>query len=237
MLRNNPSCDTCTNNSCLIRARSGDDGASAFLKQKSTIVYKKSQNVIIEGSPVHGLYFVHSGTVKVLNTGIQGREQILRITQEGEMIGIRGFSTRQAYQVGAVALTDAVVCTFQLDLMKDMLLNLPKLTYDLMNVYAEELLRSETKVRKFAHMNVREKVVDSLLYIHRKFGQENDFLTLPLSRKEIADLAGTTEEQAIRTISALKKDGLIHTKVKKIGIPDVEKLRKEISEHHYFIQS
>jgi len=237
MLRKNPDCVTCVNESCLIKLRCNDEGAAAFIAKKNTITFKKTQNVIIEGAPVHGLYFVYSGTVKVLNTGIQGREQILRLTKAGEMIGLRGFSTRQSYQVGAVALTDTIVCNFQLDLIKQMLLTLPRLTYDLMNVYAEELIRSETKVRKFAHMNVREKVVDSLLYINRKFGQKNGFLSLMLSRKEIADLAGTTEEQVIRMISALKKDNLIRTEGKKLGIPDVEKLKKEIDEHHYFLQS
>ncbi|WP_431242344.1 Crp/Fnr family transcriptional regulator [Flavobacterium sp. P21] len=100
--------------------------------------------------------------------------------------------------------------------------------------YAEELNKSENNIRKIAHMNVRERVIDLLLYIHRKFGQTNGFIDIELSRKEIADFAGTTEEQAIRILSSLKKESLIKTEGKRVGILEVSTLRAEIMEHKYF---
>ncbi len=213
------------------------DEGKKFLDKKNTIHCKKSHNVIIEGSPVQGLFFVYQGKIKVINTGINGREQILRFATNGEMLGQRGFSSGQKYPIGAVTLDNCTLCNFSLDTMKDMLKEVPDLTYAFMVYYAEELNRSETKVRKFAHMTVREKVIDALLYIHRKFGQTNGFIDIQLSRKDIADFAGTTEEQVIRVISALKKEKLIHVVGKKLGVPNQPNLRKEIDEHHYFIQS
>lgn len=180
---------------------------------------------------------MRTGKVKVYNTGINGREQILRFATDGETIGQRGFSTHQNYPIGATAMEDTVMCHFTNSAMKEMLLSIPKLTYDFMIHYAEELDRIETKVRKFAHMSVREKVIDALLYINRKFGHRNGFLNLVLSRKDIADFAGTTEEQVIRTLSALKKEGMIIMTGKKLGLPKLEQLKREIDEHHYFIQS
>ena len=64
--------------------------------------------------------------------------------------------------------------------------------------------RSENKVKTISQMTVRERVIDTLLYINRKFGTTDGFLNLTLSRKEYADYAGTTEEQVIRTFSSLK---------------------------------
>lgn len=230
-------CKECTNLNCLIKKHSSDENADSFLANRVIISCRKAQNIIIEGSHVQGLYFIYSGKVKVLNTGIHGREQILRLANKGEIVGIRGFSTHQYSPIGAVALEDTLICSFGLDVMKAMLLALPRLSYDLINLFAEELDRSETKVRMLAHMNVREKVVDALLYVNRKFGQKNGYLRIMLSRKEIADFAGTTEEQVIRVISALKKEELIVCDGKKLGIPNVEILKKEIDEHHYYIQS
>jgi len=83
-------------------------------------------------------------------------------------------------------------------------------------------------------MNVRERVIDLLLYIYRKFGQVNGLIDIELSRKEIADFAGTTEEQAIRILSSLKKEALIKTEGKRVGILEVSELRSEIMEHKYF---
>ncbi|WP_163714459.1 Crp/Fnr family transcriptional regulator [Mangrovibacterium lignilyticum] len=237
MIRHRIDCLSCANTDCLIKKHSKDPGIEPYLAKKVSIPCRKSQNIIIEGSPIHGLYFVYSGKVKVLTTGINGREQILRLAKEGEMLGQRGFNTHQYYPIGASALEDSIVCNFPLDVMKEMLLNIPQLAYDFISFYAEELHRSETKVRMFAHMTVREKVIDALMYINRKFGQKKSYINLALSRKEIADFAGTTEEQVIRVLSTLKKEGLILLSGKKIGVPDTDLLKKEIAEHHYYIQS
>lgn len=237
MIKYRVNCIDCPNAACLIKQYCKDEMAQRFLEKKSTILCRRTQNIIIEGSPIHSLYFVQKGKVKVLNTGINGREQILSIARDGEMIGQRGFSSSQQYPIGAIAIEDSIVCSFSVSTMKEMLQQVPGLSYDFMIFYAEELNRSETKVRMFAHMTVREKVIDALLYVYRKFGQKDSFLGIKLSRKEIADFAGTTEEQVIRVISSLKKEKLIQTTGKKIGITDIETLRKEIDEHHFFIQS
>jgi CRP/FNR family transcriptional regulator, anaerobic regulatory protein len=175
MVLKNSDCLSCRNEGCIIKKHITDTSLNALLPRKNCVLCKKGQNIIIEGAPIHGLYFVHRGKVKVYNTGINGREQILRFAKDGEMIGQRGFSTHQNYPIGAVALEESVMCHFTLGVMKEMLLNAPKLTYDFMIHYAEELDRSETKVRMFAHMSVREKVIDALLYINRKFGQKSGF--------------------------------------------------------------
>jgi CRP-like cAMP-binding protein len=62
----------------------------------------------------------------------------------------------------------------------------------------------------------------------------NGLIEIELSRKEIADFAGTTEEQVIRVLSSLKKEALIKTVGKRIGILTIAKLQSEIIEHKYF---
>lgn len=199
---------------------------------------KKGQQFIMEGAPVNGLFFISKGKTKVLKTGIYGKEQILRLVGEGEIVGHRGFGTRERYGISALAIEDCILCHFPNDVLEKMLLEIPALTYDLMLFYAEELNRSETKIKAFAQMTVREKVIDTLIYIDRKFGRNSKgYFNIQLSRKEIADYAGTTDEQVIRIISVLKKESLIHTSGKQIGISDASTLKKEISEHNFFLDS
>ena len=232
-----PDCQTCENLNCLIRKNASREGMERYLEKKVTISCKKSQNFIIEGSPVYGLFFLYRGKAKIAKTGINGREQIIRFVGNGEIIGHRGFGANNFYQINAVTLEETVICNFSTQVLEEMMQSIPSLTYDFMLFYSEELNKSETKVKKFAQMTVREKVIDALLYINRKFGQQDEMLILQLSRKEIADFAGTTEEQVIRVISALKKEKLLISAGKKIGIPDVEKLKAEIAVHNFFIDS
>lgn len=230
-------CFNCTNYNCLIKKNTHLPELKDFLSQKHRFKVPKGQSFIMEGAPVHGLFFVHKGAVKLLKTGIHGKEQIVRLANEGEIIGHRGFGVGEYYQIGAIALEDSILCSFTKKLLRDTLHTIPALTYDFMTFYSEELNRSETKVRKFAQMTVRERVIDTILYINRKFKAKKGWLNLELSRRELADFAGTTEEQAIRLLSALKKDGLIKVEGRKIGILNLKKLKAEISEHNYYLDS
>jgi CRP-like cAMP-binding protein len=231
------SCASCKNANCLIKKNLHNAPNAAFVEQKKTLKCKKGQQFIIEGAPVNGLFFILQGTVKVFRTGINGREQIVRFAKEGEIIGHRGFGTEEYYSIGAIALQEVVLCYFTKDDLQEALLENPHFAYDMILFYANELNKSESKVKSISQMTVRERVIDTLLYIHRKFGNLRGFLNLPLSRKEYADYAGTTEEQVIRIFSTLKKEGLISAKGKKIGIANVQDLKNEISEHNYFLDT
>lgn len=227
-------CYNCANENCFIKKHLHLEQMKQYVSKKHSFVCKKSQQFITEGAPLQGLYFVCSGKVKTVKTGINGREQIVRLTTNGDTIGFRGFGTSKRYLIGAYALEDTVLCNFSNETMMEILQHVPEFTYALMLFYAEELNKSENNIRKIAHMNVRERVIDLLLYIHRKFGQVNGLIDIELSRKEIADFAGTTEEQAIRILSSLKKEALIKTQGKRVGILEVSELRSEIMEHKYF---
>jgi len=231
------SCTSCKNTNCLIQKNFNNGPNTTFIEHKKTLKCKKGQQFIIEGAPVNGLFFILKGTVKVFRTGINGREQIVRFAKEGEIIGHRGFGTEEYYSIGAIALQDVVLCYFSKDDLQEALLENPSFAYDMILFYANELNKSESKVKSISQMTVRERVIDTLLYIHRKFGNLRGFLNLPLSRKEYADYAGTTEEQVIRIFSTLKKEGLILAKGKKIGIANVRDLKNEISEHNYYLDT
>ncbi|WP_298765269.1 Crp/Fnr family transcriptional regulator [uncultured Polaribacter sp.] len=235
---NNIPCTSCKNTNCLIYKHIKTKDFEKFISEKNTFSCKKGQQFVMEGAPTNGLFFIQSGKAKVIKTGIYGKEQILRFVTDGEVIGHRGFGVRQKYFIGALALEDTTLCNFSDKTLKEMLIQIPELTYDFMLFYAEELSKSEEKVKTLAQMTVREKVIDSLLYINRKFGaNKKGYLNLILSRKEIADFAGTTDEQVTRTFSNLKKEGYITTTGKRIAIQNINALKKEIAEHNYYLAS
>ncbi|XMO86435.1 Crp/Fnr family transcriptional regulator [Algibacter sp. AS12] len=230
-------CGVCGSHNCLIHNFYDVLFNSKEVRHNPILKCQKGQQFVIEGAPVNGLYFIKSGTVKVFRTGINGREQIVRFAKACEIVGHRGFGTQEYYSIGAIALQDTELYYFAKEQLQDNLLENPKFAYSMMLFYANELNRSENKVKSISQMTVRERVIDTLLYINRKFGDLRGFLNLPLSRKEYADYAGTTEEQVIRVFSILKKEGLISAKGKKISITDVQLLKNEISEHNYFLDT
>ena len=237
MNKSKDSCQNCNNTECLIHQNFKDFPESEIVANKNIIKCKKGQQFIMEGAPVNGFFIILQGIAKVFRTGINGREQIVRFAKAGEIVGNRGLSPEECYPIGAVALSDCKLCYFPKSILKKTLLSNPRFSYDMMLFFASELNKSEIRVKSISQMSVRERIIDTLLYIQRKFGTLNGYLSLSLSRKEYAQYAGTTEEQVIRTLSQLKKEKFIETATKRIKINDFKKLRAEIKDHNYFIGS
>ena len=76
-----------------------------------------------------------------------------------------------------------------------------------------------------AQKSVRQRLAEVLLYLEENFGIDKDgYLYLQLSRADIADVVGTATELLIRTLTKLKKEGLVVTAGKRIQILDKKAL-------------
>lgn len=230
-------CLVCSNADCLIKRNISNPLVLEASEKKRVMKVKKNKQFITEGTMVSGLFFIYSGVVKVSKTGLNDKEQILRFSKNGEPIGYRGYGSDSEYQIGSVVLEDSILCFFSLSMLDELFRTVPNLTFDFMRFFSDELVKSEDKVRKIAQMTVREKVIDALLYINRKFAQKNGALGLKLSRKDIAGYAGTTEEQVIRVISSLDKEEILAKRGKQLVILNLDKLKQEISEHNFYLSS
>ena len=83
-------------------------------------------------------------------------------------------------------------------------------------------------------MSIREKVADSLLYLKEVFGMnsKDKSLNATISRRELADIAGTTSEQVTRELTVLENEELITKQGKKIILKNLTGLSKIIAGHN-----
>ncbi len=236
MLGANYGCRACNNSNCLIKKHIDNEAIQEYLDRKSTFSCNQGQQFILEGAPVNGLYFIYSGAVKVYRQTANKESQIIRFSKNGEIVGHRGFLTNYRYDISAAALNDAILCNFATDVLIEMLHKAPPLMFDFMLFYADQLQKSEANAKRFVQMSVRERVINGLLFIENKFGQNDGFINMILSRRDIAEFAGTTTDQVIRVISALKKEGLITAKGKKLGIPNIQEFSAQLEDTAYFLE-
>lgn len=100
------------------------------------------------------------------------------------------------------------------------------MVFALMEFYSDELFQSEVKMKNLSLLNVYEKVAESLLTLERRFGvNDESFINIVMSRKEIAEYAGTTEKQVSKILSEFASEGIINLKVKQIGIVNHDYLK------------
>ncbi len=226
------SCITCETKSCFIIQHGSAEWISIIDICKNQELYERGQYLFREGSRVFGLYFIQQGKVKVISTGLNGKEQIVRLASTGHVVGHRGFGF-EVYPIGAVALEDTIACFVDNDKMYEAFMNNPRLTYAMMMFYSLELRKTEIRQRLLAQMTMREKVAETLLHLKETFGLDSKKNTLDilLSRQEIADMLGSTPEQVTRILSEFEDLRLIRKEGKQIHILNEKGLYDIIAAH------
>lgn len=226
-------CTTCANMNCFIKKNYEQDAYEQIAANRFVIKCKKTHSFVLERAPVQGIYFVYAGSVKITKSGYNGKEQILRLASDGEVVGLRGYNQNKVYNIGCTTLEETTLCYFPNKFFTQELKTNNRLSYEFMLIYADQLEKSEERVKKFAQMTVREKVIDSLLYIYDNFNQNEEGLNLKLSRSDLANLAGTNSEQVIRVLMSLKETEVIKCEGKNIFISNLASLRTEIQYYNY----
>ncbi|MBT3300651.1 MAG: Crp/Fnr family transcriptional regulator [Candidatus Marinimicrobia bacterium] len=74
-----------------------------------------------------------------------------------------------------------------------------------------------------AHHSVTERVASLLLLLKEKYGKDYEgaiFIDIQLSREDLADLAGTSVETLVRTLTGFLEEGIIRTEKRKTIVLD-----------------
>jgi CRP-like cAMP-binding protein len=189
--------------------------------------FKKSSVIYSEGSRHSGIYIVQKGVVKIHKIGANGKQQILRFAQKGDIIAYRSLLTNELACTSAKACDDVVVNHIPHHILLDLLRQNWDFTHGMMKMMCTELRDSNTFVTDMAQKSVRERTAEMLLFLKDKFGiDRNGVLKITLTREDLANLVGTTTESLIRSITEFRVEGLLATPGRKIVLLDVSKLKK-----------
>jgi CRP/FNR family transcriptional regulator len=198
----------------------------ALNNHKSCSQIKKGQVIFNEGFHPHGIYCVNSGKIKVSQMGDAGREHIVRLAKDGDILGYRAVLSGDKYSCSAIALDDCNICFVPKEVFLGMVQRDVSLSMSMMRLLSDNLKQAETRITEMAQKPVRERLAESILFLKETYGYETgtNILNVTMSREELANMTGTATETAIRLLSELKSDGIIELTGKKIGILDHSKL-------------
>lgn len=221
-----PPCENCTSRYKSIFCNLSIEELEQLSEHKGCAYYKKEQIIFREEAYPHGLFCVNRGKVKISKIGTEGKEQIVRLAREGDIIGYRALLSGEAYTASAFALEETDICYIPKETFYQILENNPGLSLQMMKRLAHDLKSAEEKIINLAQKPVRERLAEALLFLKNVYGLEEDQKTLKvvMKREEIANIAGTSVESTIRTLSEFNKEKLIKIEGKKIRIMDFNEL-------------
>ena len=155
----------------------------------------------------------------------EDKELIVRFAGEGDILGHRGLGKSMVYPVSATALEATTVCFIDLNFFLTTLKVNHELLFQLLLFYTEELQESERKMRNLAHMSVKGRIAYALLKLKERFSvNSSGFISIALSRQDIASYAGTTYETVFRLLAEWTRENYILIERKKISVINTEAL-------------
>lgn len=223
-----PQCKHCAERFTNVFCKAKFDSMDAIEKEKICTSYKKGDSIFKEGSRPFGVFCLNKGKVKLVRTGDDGREHIVRLVRPGDPLGYRSLLSGDKYSASAVAIEDCNVCFVPKDLFLGILSSDHELSLEMMRLLSDDLGKAEQHLTHLAQKPVRERVAEALLFIKETYGFEGDEITInaSFSREDIANIVGTATETVIRLLSEFNKEELIKLSGKKIAILNLEKLVK-----------
>lgn len=222
-----PECDHCETLGKSLFCHLGKESLGNLDAHKTSNLYKKGQVIFHEGNRPLGVYCLERGKVKIYKTGIDGREQIVRLAGPGELIGYRAFLGEEFYSASAASIEDSQICFIDRDDFNHVLKENNTISTDLIRNLSHELREAEDMLQHMAQKSVRERLAETILLIKKKYGTEKNnaaALNVHFSREELASFVGTATETLIRLLSDLKAEKVIDTEGKKIIILNEAKL-------------
>jgi CRP-like cAMP-binding protein len=178
--------------------------------------HDKDSYLFFEGEPAEWLVFVAEGRVKMIKHSESGRETILATFGPGQVVGEVGVLAGEMYPATAQALEPAVTLSLRRDAYAALVRRHPDLAWALIEELGRRLQQAHEKIRSLAVEKVERRVARLLLRMANTAGERLEGgavrITVPLSRQDIADMAGTVVETAIRTMSKFQKQGWIETR-------------------------
>ena len=176
--------------------------------------------IFLEEDAPDRFYIVQEGKVKVLKHSSLGKEFIIAFFSPGEMFGEVAVFEDRPYPASAQAVVETKVLGINSRDFLAFLASHPTIALRIIGILGGRLRDAQNRLRDLAGERVEQRLSTILLMLASKFGS-----TLPFTRQEIADMAGTTTETAIRVLSRLKDSGIVRSVRGKIIILDETKLR------------
>jgi len=189
--------------------------------------FKDKETIFLQQENAKNLYNITKGNIKIYRLLSDGRIQIIGFLYPGDFFGSY---KKEKYNYSAEAIGEVRVCVFNQESLDNYLEKNMNLAKELLHMTSHELTLAQDRMGVLGKMNASERVAKFILNISQqraRIGWQNNPVSLPMTRQDIADYLGLTLETVSREITRFKTTNLIKLiSSKQLFIVDKEKLDK-----------
>lgn len=181
--------------------------AGSFRKRLS-----KGEVLFHQGDPVSDVYVVVVGRLRVTQNTPNGAQVIIRYLGPGEIAGYTALSGAPEYPGTVTALDDAHLIGWSKATIQQLMERHPRVAMNAVALLGARYHEMQVRLRELSTENVERRIAHTILRLASQAGRrtaQGVEIAFPLSRQDLAEMAGTTLHTVSRTLSAWEEQGVV----------------------------
>jgi len=174
----------------------------------------RGKKVFDQGEPMERAHALLAGAVRISQAGSDGEQVVIRFIGPGEIFGAVALYTDRHYPADAVAMADSVEASWSPADLFALVEKHPRIGVNMIGVVGRRLAELQDRVRELATQRVERRIAHTILRLLRQFGRhtsDGTALSLPLRRKDIADISGTRLHSVSRVLAEWERAGTLYS--------------------------
>ncbi|WP_124704685.1 helix-turn-helix domain-containing protein [Sulfuriferula multivorans] len=226
------SCKDCDMYGMCRLASNGEDANVTNTLVKRRFVLRRGEYLYRSGDTFHEIYAVRHGSIKTYIYSNDGRTQITGFHGRGEIIGLDALNGMR-FASEAIVLETTNICEISFPHFLGLSRNIPDLQDHMLAIMSHAILRGQQMMLLLGKKNATERLATYLMSLSRhidKNKSSHPAYKLTMSRRDIANYLGLTQETVCRILARFQEDGIIKIEGKYIYFVDMDRLANLTSE-------
>ena len=189
-------------------------------------LYSRNEYLFRDGDPADAIYLIKSGKVKLFKVSAGGKEIILDILKEDDLLGENTFFDRAEHTMSAQAMENTFVCSCTREHFALLLQN-PQTSLKIIQLLGEKLNNYTNQAANIAFHDVRGRVAATLLKLAKQYGAgspQGTTIDVELTHNDLASLVNASRVMVSNVVGGLRQDGVIATKDHRFTILNADAL-------------
>jgi CRP/FNR family transcriptional regulator, cyclic AMP receptor protein len=192
--------------------------------------YPRGSLIFAEGDAGSEVLIIRSGSVKVLVTSMNGREVVLEVMDEGDVLGELSAIDAGERSATAIALTNVDVLAVPQAAFLKRVSDDAELSLHLLRMLAERVRGASRRQLEFGSNDALGRLCQRLLELVRRSGEHHGTgpltVTVPMSQQDLAAWAGLSREAVVKGIHTLRRLGWVEMTGRSVLIADLDAITR-----------
>jgi len=185
-----------------------EDEKEEIRRNSNSVIYNKKEIIFRQNTRTSHIMFINSGMVKIFKEGRNNKYIILKVAVPNDFLGLLSIYGRDTHQYSASAVQPSEVTFIDINTFNKILFSNGDFTDKIIKKICNDGLFIFERLMSQSHKQLPGRIADVILYFSEKIYKSEEF-EFPFTRRELAELAGTTKESFIRTLAEFKNDKII----------------------------